>query len=88
MKDSPLGNAIDRACGFDRAAFEKQKSEADAAAAKALLDAADTLISWWKSKRPRGWSKKKHLSDPRAYCTTQMECLMADRAAALVKAGF
>lgn len=26
--------------------------------------AFETAVSWWKSKRPRGWTHKQHLDEP------------------------
>jgi hypothetical protein len=49
-------------------------------AAKAILGAADAAVTWWRSKKPRGWSARKHIENPLVNCSTYRERLLARRA--------
>lgn len=45
-----------------------------------LLAAADTAVTWWRGKKPVGWSIKQHLKNPTVNCSTYREKLLARRA--------
>lgn len=81
---SPMEAAIDRATGFDRAAFKRKQEEENERAVAALLDSADAVKAWWLSKRPSGWRKARHLRNPHVNCTTAEEKQLADGAVALI----
>lgn len=49
-------------------------------AAKAILDAADAAVSWWRAKKPLGWGVLKHLQHPTVNCATYREKILARRA--------
>ncbi len=46
-----------------------------------LLSAADAAVSWWRHKKPRGWSVMKHLQNPCVNCATNRENRLARAAA-------
>lgn len=48
--------------------------------AQLILAAADTAVTWWRGKKPKGWSVTKHLANPLVNCVGYREKLLARRA--------
>ena len=56
-------------------------------ASKLLLEVADAAEALWRSRRPWGWSKKKHIKNPTVNTNSQAEVALAKAVAAWKQIG-
>ncbi len=87
---SPMDTLVDQACGFDPAEADNLWKKLDVERRDAVMQAIDELIAWWLSKRPEGWSKRRHLANPlvNRHLGLLEECALATSAARLVRLGW
>lgn len=62
--------------------LSSDESAKDDTKARALLNAGDAAVTWWRGKKPCGWGVQKHIDNPMVNCVTRREEMLARRAAA------
>lgn len=58
--------------------YEPTRAETDA-----IVEAGNALVSWWRGRKPRGWSEAQHLANPTVNMATPRERRLAHAAVKL-----